>query len=78
MPGQLQRRAACIKFFINGFYLHLPVFCLTLAASYLLQTRQAEENARYMLSSNLEDGAKYLRMVITNATHIRECLMRAR
>ena len=49
-----------------------PVFCLTLAASYLLQTRQAEENARHMLSSNLEDGAKYLRMVVSNAAYIRE------
>jgi len=49
-----------------------PAFCITLAASYFLQTRQAEENARYMLSSNLDDGAKYLRMVVTNATHIRE------
>ena len=33
-----------------------PAFCLTLAAYYLLQTRQAEENARHMLSSNLDDG----------------------
>ena len=49
-----------------------PAFCLTLAASYLLQTHQAEENARHMLSSNLDDGGKYLRMVITNAAHIRE------
>ncbi len=49
-----------------------PAFCLTLAASYLLQTRQAEENARHMLSSNLDDGEKYLRMVITNAAYIRE------
>ena len=49
-----------------------PAFCLTLAASYLLQTRQAEENARHMLSTNLDDGGKYLRMVITNAAHIRE------
>lgn len=49
-----------------------PAFCITLAASYLLQTRQAEENARHMLSSNLDDGGKYLRMVITNAAHIRE------
>ena len=49
-----------------------PAFCLTLAASYLLQTRQAEENARHMLSTNLGDGEKYLRMVITNAAYIRE------
>ena len=49
-----------------------PAFCLTLATSYLLQTRQAEDNARYMLTSNLEDGAKYLRMVVTNASHIKE------
>lgn len=48
-----------------------PAFCIALATSYILQTRQAESNARYLLASNLEDGAKYLRLVTANAAHIR-------